>query len=873
MKRLLVILWMFSYFGLCSQQIVEAEYYFDVDPGFGLGTPISITANQDISDLTVSVDVSGISEGIHNLIVRAKDDFGSWSMTHKQIILKTQLPSSSPVSTMEYYFDNDPGEGNGTSISFTPDVDVVDHMALISTAGVSEGIHTLNVRSKNSDESWSHVASRAIFVSAPLSIKDVVTLEYFVGTDPGFGNGTEISIAANSDIADLSATIPIEDLEFGINQLSIRSMDAAGYWSHNTTKSILKMKAPNLPNIVEMEYFFNNDPGLGNGTFVSYAPNPDWTDLSVLINTSSLDDGFHVLYIRSKDSNGIWSLSNSMAIQKTTIDELSDITMLEYYFDIDPGLGLGTAISITPDGEIDNQVTTISVAGLSKGVHTLFVRSKNALGEWSHAYTKSILIANSNTIKDITAMEYFFDSDPGFGQGTPISIGDMPDISDLNSVISLAGLSKGIHHLFVRSKDSNGQWSHAYESVFLNRSPDVEEDIEKIEYFIGADPGLGNGTEITIPGFAAAPDLIDLEHLLDINSLDEGVQRMSIRSKDDSGVWSHTHTQPIYVYKNVNADMVKAEYFIDTDPGYGQATQVTFSPELDKSNHIFPIDISGLDYGVYRLHTRYMSANNKWSMDEITPFLIRDGELYEMIEGEYFIDVDPGPGMAVPFSFTADVDVPDISILILTAGIDAGDHDLYIRTKNSNGEWSLTNVKFDIEIESTLPLKILSFEVRKVREEALLEWKVVEAVNTSHFEIERTSSTDFEYLGRVESINKLTEIEYQFTDTDPFDGVNYYRLRQVDLDGNYQYSPIRSVNFGAENNIVVYPNPSIDELRVDGSLKDDATFLIYDSTNKLVKQGELSANKSIDMSDLISGSYHFVLRNGRDSSSFLVIKI
>lgn len=873
MKRFLVMLWMFCSVGLSSQQIVDAEYYIDIDPGLGSGTPISITDNQDISDLLVPIDIAGVSEGIHNLIVRAKDENGSWSLSHEQTFLKSQLPSSSPIDALEYYFDNDPGEGNGSPISITASADILNHSSLISISGISEGVHRLNIRARNEEGVWSHVESKTVYVSAPEILYDIVKLEYYMGADPGFGSGTAISITPANDVSEISAVVPFGDLEFGVNQLSVRGLNSKGQWSHSSTNAILKMKVPDVPDVVELEYFFNVDPGFGSGTNVSLGAQPDWPDASVLINTNGLADGLHILYIRTKDSNGVWSFSESTIIQKSTVENLSDITGIEYFFDIDPGFGSGMSIGVTPETDIENHVTTISVAGLSKGIHTLFLRTKNTLGEWSLSQTKSILIANPKTTKDIVSLEYYFDSDPGFGGGTPISFSAMPDITDLNSVIALSGLTNGVHHLFIRSKDSNGIWSQTYNRAFLYRAPDVVENIQKMEYYIGDDPGFGNGLDISVPSMPAVSDIVDLQRMIDINTLDAGVQRLSIRSQNDLGVWTHTYTQPIYVYKNVNGDMVKAEYYIGDDPGYGMATEISFAPETDKSDHIFPIDIAGLGFGVHRLHVRYMSENNKWSMDEITPFYVRDGELYEIFEGEYFFDEDPGLGMATPFAFTAGVDIPDISIIIMTTGLDVGEHDLYIRSKNEKGEWSLTNVEFDIEVEGALPLNLLSFDVSKRGDEALLEWKVIEAVNTSHFEIERTDNTDFKYLGRVESINTLDERMYQFTDSKPYEGQNYYRLKQVDLDGEFQYSAIRSAIFNQENKLTVYPNPTIDEIRVDGNLGGETSFHIYDSNSKLVKKGDVKPNTSIDVRDLNAGAYHFILHNGAVNSSFLLIKI
>lgn len=858
---------------LFCQQIVEAEYFFNTDPGFGAGTPIAITADQDVADMVVTIDINSLPKGIHNLIVRAKDENGSWSLTHKQSILKSPLPASSPIDRLEYYFDEDPGFGNGATISIPLEVDIQEQVASISAVGLEKGIHNLNIRAKNENNVWSHIQTTPVLVTDPISIVDIVALEYYIGEDPGAGNGNPISFSTANEVNNISAVIPQSELSFGINRISIRSKDVSGNWSHCHTKSVLRMKAPVLPDIVELEYFFDEDPGLGNGTFVSYSPDEEWSDISVIISTNGLEDGIHTLFIRSKDETGSWSFTNFAIIQKTTIVELSDIVKMEYFFDDDPGFGMGNNIPLSQNTEIGEKVVAISTSGLAKGIHTLFVRSKNALGNWSLTSQKAILINPPKIIEDIVAIEYYIDTDPGHGQGTEIDISALPQIADITSLIQTTGLSFGVHQLFLRSMDSKGRWSLSSSKSFLYRPPEMVENISKMEYFIGNDPGFGNGVDIVVPSFSPESDIMDLEQLIDINSLDVGVQRLSLRSRDELNVWSHTHVQPIYVYKETNGNMVKAEYFLNSDPGYGMGTEVSFSPVLDKSNHMFPIDVSGLEFGVHRLHVRYMSEKGKWSEDEITPFLYKDGELYTLVKGEYFFDMDPGLGMATPFTLPSDVDVADLDILVFTTGLDAGDHDLYIRTQNANQEWSLTNVEFDIEIENVLPLDFLSFSVEKIENTSLLEWAVNNAVNTSHFEIERAVKGEFSYIGEVESQNDLSRVEYKFIDQNPEGGWNYYRLKQLDQDGKFKYSAIRSLNFNANNDILVYPNPTYNEIYISGFENDQTSYTIYDNTNALVKRGNTQKSRSIDVSELLPGAYHLIVQNGIDKKSFLIIKI
>ena len=91
----------------------------------------------------------------------------------------------------------------------------------------------------------------------------------------------------------------------------------------------------------------------------------------------------------------------------------------------------------------------------------------------------------------VVKAEYFWDTDPGIGSGTVITIGSAlhQDSVNITQTISTAGLSAGTHYLYIRTKDSNGHWSLS-EGMDVNVLP----LIVGAEYFWDTDPGVGNGT-------------------------------------------------------------------------------------------------------------------------------------------------------------------------------------------------------------------------------------------------------------------------------------------------------------------------------------------------------------------------------------------
>jgi 1,4-alpha-glucan branching enzyme len=119
------------------------------------------------------------------------------------------------------------------------------------------------------------------------------------------------------------------------------------------------------------------------------------------------------------------------------------------------------------------------------------------------------------------------------------------------------------------------------------------------------------------------------------------------------------------------------------------------------------------------------------------------------------------------------------------------------------------NVKAAIE----LPVTWLTFTATEgANNTALLNWTTAHEVDNNYFEVERSSpaSTTFKAIGDVPAANPgAATNKYQFTDLHPLTGLNYYRLKQVDKDGNYSYSPIATVTIkGTDGLWKVYPNPA-----------------------------------------------------------------
>jgi hypothetical protein len=173
-------------------------------------------------------------------------------------------------------------------------------------------------------------------------------------------------------------------------------------------------------------------------------------------------------------------------------------------------------------------------------------------------------------------------------------------------------------------------------------------------------------------------------------------------------------------------------------------------------------------------------------------------------------------------------------------------------------EFWLNNGGFDGQ--SPLPVELISFTARKKDKDVIAEWKTAMENNTSHFEIEvAKGNTDyrngrFVKLGEVQSPgNTSTGRTYSFTDTENGKaGVRYYRLKIVDRDSTFVYSPVRPVVFNDEIQWQVYPNPSSGVYNFIYQLNQDETMAvkIYDVNGKLVKQQNFQGNGFVQKSEI-----------------------
>lgn len=160
----------------------------------------------------------------------------------------------------------------------------------------------------------------------------------------------------------------------------------------------------------------------------------------------------------------------------------------------------------------------------------------------------------------------------------------------------------------------------------------------------------------------------------------------------------------------------------------------------------------------------------------------------------------------------------------------------------------------------------------------LLEWVTGSEINNEKFLIERsTDGVDFRYIGEVEGNGDSREKKYyKFMDEKPESGVNYYRLKQMDFDGNFEYSPLKAVSMRKIAEMYIYPTIVQDDLQV--ALPEDAhtttQVSIYDMKGALIyrKNAEGIGHVSVSLPSMPTGQYMVEAINGKTLERTLIIK-
>ena len=166
-----------------------------------------------------------------------------------------------------------------------------------------------------------------------------------------------------------------------------------------------------------------------------------------------------------------------------------------------------------------------------------------------------------------------------------------------------------------------------------------------------------------------------------------------------------------------------------------------------------------------------------------------------------------------------------------------------------------------------LPVELISFDATIQEEEIVLSWTTASELNNDYFEIQRSENgKDFHMIGSMDGSGTTQQMtHYSFTDGSPVRGANYYRLKQYDLDGAFEYSAPVVGFFDAEHkDLTVHPNPAIDQLHLSLSHKFINTKVhlkLYDSHGAIALEHKFAPNTfaaAIELESVKSPGFYLI---------------
>jgi murein DD-endopeptidase MepM/ murein hydrolase activator NlpD len=174
------------------------------------------------------------------------------------------------------------------------------------------------------------------------------------------------------------------------------------------------------------------------------------------------------------------------------------------------------------------------------------------------------------------------------------------------------------------------------------------------------------------------------------------------------------------------------------------------------------------------------------------------------------------------------------------------------------------------DFQAALPVELLNFEANAKGQNVLLEWQTLSETNNKGFEVQKsTGLNDWETIEFIEGQGSTSErSSYSFVDQSPFGGNNYYRLKQIDFDGNFEYSEVRFVAFQRAKEVIVAeiaPNPIQNKLLniyLSAFPESDVDIQIINPLGQMVFQKIIQEKEiEINVQELPSGLYYVVIKS------------
>jgi len=389
--------------------------------------------------------------------------------------------------------------------------------------------------------------------------------------------------------------------------------------------------------------------------------------------------------------------------------------------------------------------------------------------------------------------------------------------------------------------------------------------------------------------FMKTYDITELPNIKNYTGATPAFFNVSVSSMSVNDIAAQLSTLPSNFEVVTPEELVELyiQYRVNGGLQYKDFTEISIEPTADAAGealHLYDYGFSSLDVGN---HSRYADLNNffvyKLSVDPSVTSVSVDLTMYN----NFLVHAGQDP-----FSWTevarSPADIHDgsnlgVRTVDLTPYLNEN-HEIYIRFGDASPAdgWGGALVKLEMNTSSaSLPVKFLPLKVSKLQNTAKLAWGTVTAAIDDHFEVLRGSNpSQLMPIGKLYAKDLLGDVaDYEFLDTNPLSGNNYYRIKGVDKAGEITYTSIVAVGFSTIREASIYPNPALGEINfkyksvssnaaeIELYSKDGAELLSKPITDH---QGQNAHKLSVE--NLKPGVYFLLHKTEAGTASYKFIK-
>lgn len=561
-----------------NNNINTLQYWFDQNHN----NAININYNNNQILFLDSLTVTAISNGLHWLHFKVKDNHGFWSSISSMPFFKTSKIKNKLIK-IAYWIDN---QYNNANIAHLNSAQIV-FLDSIDINALNKGFHTLNVQFIDASNNRSSVASYLFYKTEYINNKTISKLEYWF--DNNYANAQIINVGTSQVV--FFDSLLTSSLTSGMHVLNIRAID-----NNLMTSSIINKYFYKLPYIIDnklklLEYWLNSN----SQQAIQIPVHSQQIVFLDSLNVQNIPTGMHVLNLRFKDETAQWSSIINKYFFKCEPLYGNTITQLEYWFDYD----YNQRIAIDTISAQLIFIDSLNVSNLYTGMHVISFRTKDACGKWSSVLNKYFYKLEPLYNNKITQIQYWINND-FFNATTQYT--NNSELIFLDS-IDFSALPENMYVLNFRTKDITGKWSSVTNKYFYKVNY-YSNQLTTYQYW------FNNDYNNNVTGTTSGNQIVFIDSLSMV-SLNVGMHNINFRFKDQYNNWSSVITKYIYKPPVFDNKITAYRYWFNHDDLNNYYSEIT-TPELQYIL-IDSISMLHLNAGNYKIHFQFKDIYGNWS--------------------------------------------------------------------------------------------------------------------------------------------------------------------------------------------------------------------------------------------------------------------